>query len=323
VHIGISLAPEHGQDPDVLLRRAETAGDTAKEDPFGVAVFVLHLEQDVARPLRLVSDLRAALEVPGQLSMHYQPKRSLLSGDMLGCEALLRWQHPELGQVPPDEFIGLAESTGLITDITTFTLDEALRQSSRWHDLGLPASVAVNLSARTLLDNDLVQQVGAALERHGVEPSLLTLELTETSVMAQPVRSILMLDALSDLGVQLSIDDFGTGYSNLVYLGQLPVQEVKLDRSFLAPVRGAAPLSQGSGRAYEFIRHAIALVHSLGLYVVVEGVEDELSFDALHALGADSVQGYFICRALPADELTTWMARFARSSPALEPPKRH
>ncbi len=320
VHIGISLAPEHGADPDVLLRRAETAGDAAKEDPFGVAVFVDTLEQDVARPLRLVRDLRAALEEPGQLAMHYQPKLSLGTGDVLGCEALLRWKHPELGPVPPDEFIGLAESTGLITDVTTFTLDEALRQAAQWHGEGLPANVAVNLSARTLLDGELVRRVSDALDRHGLEPKLLTLEITETSVMAQPMRSVLMLDALSELGVQLSIDDFGTGYSNLVYLRQLPVQEVKLDRTFLDPVRGEPPLSQGGGRAYEFLRHAIALVHSLGLYVVVEGVEDEASLDALRALGADSVQGYFICRPLPAGDVTAWMVD-ATSRGALGPPQ--
>jgi diguanylate cyclase (GGDEF)-like protein len=320
VHIGISLAPDHGLDPDVLLRRAETAGDAAKEDPFGVAVFVPDLEQDVARPLRLVRDLRAELEELGHLTMHYQPKLSLLTGDPLGCEALIRWSHPELGPVPPDEFIELAESTGLITGITAFTLDQALSQSARWRRDGLPAAVAVNLSARSLLDNDLVESVVVALDRYGVDPALLTLEITETSVMAQPKRSVLMLDALSELGVQLSIDDFGTGYSNLSYLRQLPVQEVKLDRTFLTPLRGEASLGQGGARAFEFLRHAVALVHSLGLYVVVEGVEDEATLDALQVLGADSVQGYHVCRPLPAEGYTAWLAQRANPTDALEPP---
>jgi diguanylate cyclase (GGDEF)-like protein len=320
VHIGISLSPDHGHDPDVLLRRAETAVDAAKEDPFGVAVFVPDLEQDVARPLRLVRDLRAALETEGQLAMHYQPKQSLLTGDVLGCEALIRWSHPELGNVPPDEFVTLAESTGLITEITAFTLDQALKQSARWQQEGLPSAVAVNLSARSLLDDELVESVVVALDRYGVDPSVLTLEITETNVMAQPKRSVLMLDALRELGVQLSIDDFGTGYSNLTYLRQLPVQEVKLDRTFLSPLRGEAPLGQGGARAFEFLRHAVALVHSLGLYVVVEGVEDRTTLDALQLLGADSAQGYFICRPLPAEGFATWMAQRAMSQAVLDPP---
>ena len=319
VHIGISVAPEHGDSPDVLLRRAETAADAAKEDPFGVAVFVPDLEQDVARPLRLVRDLRAALETEGQLAMHFQPKQSLLTGDVLGCEALIRWSHPELGSVPPDEFIGLAESTGLITEVTAFTLDEALKHCSRWDRDGLPAAVAVNLSARSLLDDDLVESVMTALDRYGVDPGLLTLEITETNVMAQPKRSVLMLDALSELGVQLSIDDFGTGYSNLTYLRQLPVQEVKLDRTFLSPLRGEAPLGQGGSRSFEFLRHAVALVHSLGLYVVVEGVEDQTTLDALQLLGADSAQGYFICRPIPGEAYATWMAQRAQSSDTADP----
>ncbi len=320
VHIGISLAPEHGEEIDLLLRRAETAGDAAKDDPFGVAEFAHDLEQDVARPLRLVRDLRAALDLPGQLSMHYQPKQSLLTGEVLGVEALLRWTHPELGNVPPDEFIELAESTGLILEITDLTLEHSLRQSRDWQLAGLPANVAVNLSARTLLDNDLVRRVAAALERHQVPPGALTLELTETSVMAQPLRSVLMLDALSELGVQLSIDDFGSGYSNLMYLRQLPVQEVKLDRGFLSTLPGEAPLGQGGTRAFEFLRHAIALVHSLGLYVVVEGVEDEMSLQALTVLGADSAQGYHLCRPQSGPDLTAWMSARLQEGDPLRPP---
>jgi diguanylate cyclase (GGDEF)-like protein len=321
VHIGISLAPAHGSDPEVLLRRAEAAGDAAKVDPFGVALFARDLEQDAARSLRLVSDLRTALARPGELAVHYQPKRSLLTGDVLGCEALLRWQHPELGPVPPDEFVGLAESTTLIGDLTAFVLDEALQQSARWCAAGLPDTVAVNLSARSLLDNDLVQHVAGALRRYDVDPGRLVLEITETSVMAQPTRSVLVLDALSELGVRLSVDDFGTGYSNLSYLRQLPVQEVKLDRTFLSPLPGEAPFGEGGGRAHEFVRHAIALVHALGLLVVVEGVEDARSLEALRVLGADAVQGYFISRPLPADALTAWMATdlSAAVSPAASP----
>jgi diguanylate cyclase (GGDEF)-like protein len=305
--VGVSVSPAHGRDPEVLLRRAESAGDAAKESPFGVSVFVPDLEQDDARPLRLVSDLRVALQGLDQLSLHYQPKLSLLTGEILGSEALLRWTHPELGPIGPDEFIPLAESTGLISQVTSYTIDQALAQSARWTKQGLPAQVAVNLSARTLLDSDLVNSVSQALRRHRVDPDLLTLEITETSVMAQPLRSIMMLDALNEIGITLSVDDFGTGYSNLSYLRQLPVQEVKLDRTFLSPLRGELPLGQGGLRAQEFLRHAVALVHSLGLYVVVEGVEDEASLLALQALGADCAQGYHICRPQPAEALTAWL----------------
>jgi diguanylate cyclase (GGDEF)-like protein len=308
VHVGISLYPTHGDDPDLLLRRAETAGDAAKEDPFGVAVFVDDLEQDSSRPLRLVTDLRAALRTTGQLSLHFQPKVDLQTGRVLGCEALVRWQHPTLGDIGPDEFITLAENAGLIGELMRLTLDLGLQQAAAWHRAGLPATVAVNLSVRNLLDPDLVNQVADLLESHDVPPHLLTLEITETSVMAQPLRSMLMLDALSELGITLSIDDFGTGYSNLVYLRQLPVQEVKLDRSFLSPLRDEQPLGQGGVRAYEFLRHAIALVHSLGLHVVVEGVEDGSSLRALHELGADSAQGYFLCRPQAGDVITAWLA---------------
>ncbi|MCU1599622.1 MAG: putative signaling protein, partial [Frankiales bacterium] len=306
VTIGIALGPEHGSEPDLLLRRAEAAGDAAKEDPFGVAVFSPELEHDVARPLRLVSDLRKALAADDQLSLHYQPQLRLRDGQITSYEALIRWNHPTLGPVRPDEFIGLAESTGLISAVTDFTLDEALRQAAQWRRQGRPDRVAVNLSARTLLDDGLVRKVERLLAEHGCEPGQLILEITETSVMAQPMRSVLMLDALADLGVELSIDDFGTGYSNLAYLRDLPVHEVKLDRTFISSPHDGMPLGQGGLRAQAFLRHAIALVHALQLRVVVEGVEDALALHALRELGADAAQGYHICRPLPEAELQAW-----------------
>jgi diguanylate cyclase (GGDEF)-like protein len=304
VHIGVSAAPRDGADPEVLLRRAESALDGAKDDPFGVAVFVREMERDAARPLRLVSDLKAALNgatTGGTLRLVYQPKVELRTGRMYGAEALARWDHPELGAVPPDEFVAVAEETGLINPLTDWVLHRALTDCAAWRAAGHSTTVAVNLSARSLLDSDLVHRVDSALRAAGLPPEALVLELTETSVMAHPARSVVVLDALYELGVGLSIDDFGTGYSSLAYLRQLPVDEVKLDRSFLAPVHD--PTANRDGKAEALVRETIRLTHSLELHVLVEGVEDQRMLDTLVVLGADAVQGWFTGRPVPTDQL--------------------
>ncbi|MCW2778947.1 MAG: putative Diguanylate cyclase/phosphodiesterase, partial [Frankiales bacterium] len=306
VHVGIALSTLHGGDVDLLLRRAETAADSAEQEPAGVAVFDPDHEQDVARSLRLVSDLRTALRTGDQLQLVFQPQIDLRSDRVVGAEALLRWQHPELGTVSPEEFVGLAESTGLIAPLLDWTLDAALAQSARWQHEGLPAKVAVNLSPLNLLDDGLVPRVREALARHAVVPGQLVLEVTETSFLAQPLRSALLLEGLRDLGVGLSVDDFGTGYSNLTYLRELPVSEVKLDRTFVqAPVGDDAAGSRD--RLRDFLGHAVGLVHALGLHVVVEGIEDQETLELLRDLGADSGQGYHVCRPLPGPACTLWL----------------
>ena len=304
VHVGVAATPDDGTDPDVLLRRAEAALDDAKDDPFGVAVFAPEMERDAERPLRLVSDLKAALKGAdggGVLRLVYQPKVALASGRMYGAEALARWDHPTLGAVPPEEFIGVAEQTGLIHELTDWVLHRALADCAAWRAQGHPTTVAVNLSARSLLDAELVRRVEQALSLAALPADALMLELTETSVMANAERSIVVLDALRALGVGLSIDDFGTGYSSLAYLRQLPVDEVKLDRSFLLPLHESA--ESGDGRARALVRETIRLTHSLELHVLVEGVEDQRMLDTLVVLGADAVQGFFTGRPVETREL--------------------
>ena len=304
VHIGVAATPRDGVDPEVLLRRAESALDAAKGELANVAVFRPDMEGDAERSLRLLSDLRTALsggDGAGHLELVYQPKVDLASREMYGVEALIRWKHPTLGSVPPDEFVPVAEETGLIDPLTDWVLQRALADCVGWRAAGHATTVAVNLSARSLLDPDLSSRVQAALDAAGLPPASLVLELTETSVMARPAHSLVVLDALHDLGVRLSIDDFGTGYSSLAYLRQLPVDEVKLDRSFLAPLSDAT--ERGAGKAESLVRDTIRLSHSLDLHVLVEGVEDQWMLDKLAELGADAVQGWFTGRPVGSAEL--------------------
>ncbi len=310
VHVGVARSPDDGTDPDVLVRRAEAALDDAKQDPFGVAIYAPDMERDAARPLRLVSDLKAVLEGQtgfGTLSLVYQHKVDTLSGVRYGVEALARWSHPFLGDVPPAEFVGLAEDTGLVHALTDWVLACALHDCATWRREGHRTTVAVNLSPISLLDPDLVGQVTHALGAAGLPAEALVLELTETSLMAQPARSIVVLDALREIGVGLSVDDFGTGYSSLAYLRQLPVDEVKLDRSFLEPVQ-----NRQDEKAAALVAQTINLAHALGLKVVVEGVEDAHMYDVVKALGADAVQGWHTGRPVSS-------ARVHSARPALNP----
>jgi diguanylate cyclase (GGDEF)-like protein len=297
--VGIAVHPEHGSDAASLLQRADVAMYSAKSGHAGVAMYQPSEDHVSARRLVLAGELRRALD-EGGLTVAYQPKVSLEDGRLVGAEALLRWQHRDLGFVTPDEFIPLAERTGLIVPLTTYVLDRALRQVARWLVDGLDIGVAVNISVRNLLDSDLPDEIGALLVRHGVEPRRLTLEITESSVMADPTRAIDVLERLSRIGIRLSVDDFGTGYSSLTYLKKLPVDEVKIDKSFVLT------MATDAGDA-AIVRSIIDLGGSLGLTVVAEGVEDEVSWERLADLGCDIVQGYALCRPIPAPEVTTWL----------------
>ena len=300
VHVGVASSPRDSAEPDLLLRRAEAALDVAKDDPSGVAAFLPEHERDAVRALRLYSDLKAALAGDadgGELYLDYQRKVRLDGLRTDGAEALARWRHPSFGAVAPDEFVAIAEQTGLIDALTDWVLRAALADCAAWRAQGHDTALAVNLSAKNLLDASLAGRVEGFLREAGVPAGLLTLELTETSVMTQPARSVVVLQALDELGVRLSIDDFGTGHSSLAYLRQLPVDEVKLDRSFLAPLRG------DEGRAEALLRDMIQMVHSLDLHVVVEGVEDEQTCRTVEALGADAVQGWYTGRPGPAGAL--------------------
>jgi diguanylate cyclase (GGDEF)-like protein len=298
--VGVALAPDHGDDVAALLKRADMAMHDAKSSARRLRLYEPDLDTTSPRRLTLVSELRAALQ-SGGIQVHVQPQARLASGAVVGVEALVRWQHPDLGWVPPDEFIPIAERSGLIGPLTTQVLDASLAACAQWRAAGHDLGIAVNLSTRSLQDPALVEEVARLLRRHGVPAALLTLEVTESSVMADPTRAVLLLHQLRDLGVRLSVDDFGTGYSSLSYLKRLPVHEVKIDRSFVTGLRG-------HGEDVAIVRAIVDLGRHLGLEVVAEGVEDQPTWDLLDSMACDLVQGWHLARPMPAGELLPWLA---------------
>lgn len=297
--IGIALFPDHGEYADLLIQRADVAMYLAKEAGGGYAVYSSEQDQNSPRRLALRGELRHAIE-NGDLFLLYQPKIKLQTSHVIGVEALVRWRHPRLGIIPPDQFITLAEHTGLIKPLTLWVLNAALSQCAQWRQAGLELSVAVNLSARNLQDPQVPDQIRDLLETWKVDPSQLELEITESVIMADPARAMEILTRLSGMGVRLSIDDFGTGYSSLGYLKKLPVDEIKIDKSFVKEMAT-------DGDDTVIVRSIIDLAHNLGLQVIAEGVEDQETWDALVILGSDAAQGYFMSRPIPADELTRWL----------------
>jgi diguanylate cyclase (GGDEF)-like protein len=303
--LGIALAPEHASDAAALLKRADIAMYDAKTSSRRLRVFEPELDTDNPRRLTLVSELRSAL-LQGELVVHVQPQARLGSGEVAGVEALARWRHPTLGDVPPDEFIPIAERSGLIGPLTTRVLDASLAGWAQWRAAGHDLGIAVNLSARSLHDPDLVEEVGRLLRRHGVPASRLTLEVTESAVMADPARAVALLHRLRDLGVRLSVDDFGTGYSSLSYLKRLPVHEVKIDRSFVTSLGD-------DGEDLPIVRAIVDLGRHMGLEVVAEGVEDAPTMELLDSIGCDLAQGWHLSRPMPLDGLLPWLAGRAKA----------
>jgi diguanylate cyclase (GGDEF)-like protein len=298
--IGIVLSPWHGTETEDLLRNADIAMYAAKELKTGTVVFEPAEHGVSPTRLTVLGDLRRALD-GDELFLHYQPKITLDGERIEGVEALLRWQHPTQGLIPPDEFIPVAEGTGIILRLTERVLGMALAQQRRWLDQGHGVPVAVNLSTRCLLDADLPDLVQRLLTEHRVPAELLRLEVTESAVMGDAARCMAVLQRLHDLGVRLSIDDFGTGYSSMAYLRRLPVDELKIDRSF---VLGMTTAVQDA----VLVRTAIDLGHNLGLTVVAEGVEGAEHVEALRALGCDIAQGYHFARPMLPEALTELMA---------------
>jgi diguanylate cyclase (GGDEF)-like protein len=294
--IGIVLSPWHGTDTEELLRNADIAMYAAKDLKAGAVVF--EADQHVTAPWRLtlLGDLRRALEGTEELFLNYQPKYTLEGERIEGVEALLRWQHPTEGLIPPGDFIPVAEGTGIILRLTERVLNLSLAQVRRWLDAGHAVPVAVNLSTRCLLDAGLPEMVQRLLAQYRVPAELLRLEVTESAVMGDAARCMEVLQRLHDLGVKLSIDDFGTGYSSMAYLRRLPVDELKIDRSF---VLGMTTAPQDA----VLVRTAIDLGHNLGLTVVAEGVEGAEHVQALRALGCDIAQGYHYARPMLAEAL--------------------
>ncbi len=298
-HAGLAIGPRHGDDPQELLRYADSAMTQAKAGGRALQVYDLGGDHGSARRLRIVADLRSAL-AEQDLSVAYQPKTEPRSGRTVGAEALVRWEHPVLGSLPPDEFIPLAEHAGLIGRLTEFVLATALAECAAWRAAGHELSVAVNLSVRSLTDPALPGRVREALSDAGLPPEYLTLEITEESVMQDVHTSVQVLRDLRASGVRLSVDDFGSGQSSLAYLKHLPVHEMKIDRAF---VQGMT--SSRSDAA--IVAAAVELGHALDLVVIAEGVEDEPTKRLLLDLGVDVVQGYLMSRPLPPERFRQWL----------------
>jgi diguanylate cyclase (GGDEF)-like protein/PAS domain S-box-containing protein len=303
--IGIASYPAHGSDTATLLRRADVAMYVAKRGEGGIVVYTAEQDLHSAQRLALGGELRGAIE-NDELLLHFQPKLDLHDGTLVGVEALVRWQHPLRGFLPPSEFIPLAEQSELIYPLTRWVLEAAIRQQQAWRGAGLELPVAVNLSRRTLQDSQLPEMIARLLARYDVPPRALVLEITESSLMADPLRAAENLSQLRALGVQMSIDDFGTGYSSLDSLKDLPVDELKIDRSFVQ-----AMASDPSARA--IVRVVIDLADALKLRVVAEGVEDRATWDVLAGLGCHVAQGYFLSRPIAAAELEAWIADVGQS----------
>ncbi|HEY7885109.1 MAG TPA: EAL domain-containing protein [Cellvibrionaceae bacterium] len=297
--IGIAFYPNQARDISTLMRYADVAMYRAKKEMSGLALYNAEFDPHSPERLAMMSDLGRAIR-ENQLTLNLQPKINLENKCFCGFEALLRWQHPQIGFVSPAEFIPIAELTSLIHPMTSWVLKKATELARRWHDQGFVLSIAVNLSARNLLDDNLPVQIQKLLQERGLPASALELEITESSIMSDPVRAMRNLERLHNLGVLLSIDDFGTGYSSLSYLKRLPVQTLKIDNSF---VRQMLEDEQDE----IIVNSTIHLAHNLGLKVVAEGVESQALLDKLTALGCDEAQGYFIARPLSIEQAETWL----------------
>lgn len=305
--IGVVLSGEHGQDAAILLQRADIAMYVAKTQSIGVFAYDPTVDGHSPAKLALLGDLRRALE-RDELVLHYQPKIGISTREVIGVEALVRWQHPESGLIFPDTFIPLAEHTGLIGPLTRHILGIALAQARAWADAGRPLTISVNLSARNLLDEQLPDQVAELLAAHGVPADFLELEVTESAIMTEPVRAQQVLEQLSALGVRLSIDDFGIGYTSLGKLKTLPVNELKIDRSFV--------MTMAEDRSNALIVQSVVdLGHNLGLTIVAEGVEDGNTLSALAGFGCDVAQGYHLSRPIDADAFDRWYAEHRQLHP--------
>ncbi|WP_443059345.1 bifunctional diguanylate cyclase/phosphodiesterase [Streptomyces sp. NBC_00435] len=295
---GLAVFPDHALDAEGLLRRADVAMYQAKRDRTGVEVYESKRDSNTPDRLGLLGDLRRALDA-GEVELHYQPKVRF-DGQVAGLEALVRWVHPERGRVSPDEFIAIAETSGLMPHLTEYVLETALAQVARWRAQGLKVPVAVNVSPRDVHTPGFAGAVAARLARHGVPASGLQLEITEHVLLEDPQRAADTMAGLTGHGVKMSLDDFGTGYSSLVHLRRLPVSELKIDRSFVARLAVDA-------QDAEIVRCTVDLAHSLGLLVVAEGVEDDETWERLRDLGCDAVQGWLVAAAMPPQEATAWL----------------
>lgn len=296
--IGAAIFPEHGKDGDTLIQRADVAMYAAKQKKIGYALYAKILDKHSPRRLTLMGELRQAIN-NDELILHFQPKVTSDNGNLHAVEALVRWNHPLHGIMPPNEFVPLAERTGLIEELTIWVLKKALRQGASWHKTNRTIGIAVNVSALSLLNPEFPEILTGLLTAYNFPAESLFMEITETSIMIDPERSLAILDRINQKGVKLSIDDFGTGYSSLAYLKKLPVSELKIDKSFVTDM-----LINESDAT--IVNATIQLAHNLGLKVVAEGVEDLQTFNTLRSMGCDLQQGFFISKPIPAESITRW-----------------
>ncbi len=297
--IGIALYPTHGSDSRTLLRQADVAMYAAKETQAGYCFHRQEYDSRTPDDLSLVVEMRNAIE-RDEFELFYQPKLHLHSGLVTRAEVLIRWNHPQRGLLSPAAFIPIAERTGLIRSLTDWILDRALKQCRAWHDEGAPVHLAVNISAKSLQEQTLPSRVNALLEKWKIDPRFLKIEITESSIMADPAHALAIMALLQTLGVRLSIDDFGTGYSSLTHLRELPIDEIKIDKSFV--------MSMATSDAdAAIVRTVIDLAHNLGKQVCAEGVENEETWKMLQTLGCDLAQGFWISRPISAPAFMKWL----------------
>ena len=308
---GVAVAPADAADAETLLSRADVAMAHAQSSRSGVAGYRPEQDADTPQRLGLLSDLRRALDT-GQVRIHYQPKVAF-DGHVVGLEALVRWDREGHGPVNPEEFVGLAESSGLMPRLTDYVLEAAVSQLAAWRAEGMTVQVAVNVSPRDVLRPGFARSIADRLRRHGVPPEALQLEITERLLLEDGQLAADTLEELRGHGVGMSLDDFGTGYSSLVRLRRLPVGELKIDRSFVSRM-------VADDHDAAVVRCSVQLAHSLGLTVVAEGVEDDETWERLHAMGCDAVQGWLVSAALPADQATAWL-RVRNAAVPLIPPQ--
>ncbi len=318
ISIGIVESPAHGDDVNILMQRADIAMYDAKHGNENVAVYNPNTDTHHVSRLELMSELRTAIN-DNALDLYYQCKRDIQTGKIIGAEALLRWNHPDRGMIQPDDVIPLAEQTGLIRPLTHLVLNKALQECARWRELGLDLSVAVNLSVQCLHDTSLTMSLRKRLREYNLPASSCVLELTESDIMVDPIRAKSILMELHSIGIRISVDDFGTGYSSLAYLKQLPISEIKIDRSFVIEM-----LADDNDKV--IVRTIVDLAHNLGISVVAEGVTSLEALKLLETLTCNTAQGYFIKEALPPDILVAYLqdpatrvARFTTDTVKTEP----
>ena len=297
--IGVSIFPEHGKGMDTIMQRANLALFAAKQGSKKYIIYSSRLDQHNPHRLTMMGELRQAIE-NDELILHFQPKINLHTHKIIGTEALVRWRHPEHGFLAPDEFIPMAERTGLINPLSIWVMNHALSQTEKWHRQNIKLSVAINLSPVTFLDTELPNRIIGMLSLYSVPPSFVIFEITESSMIKEPSLAMEIMNRLTEIGIKISIDDFGTGYSSLAYLKNLPTSELKIDKSFVTDM-----LEKENSTA--IVKSVIDLAHNLNLNVVAEGVENKETALSLQKMGCDVLQGYYISKPLCSDDLLNWL----------------